>query len=65
MTDRELAAAAVCDPVRDELFPAARGEGATRNGAPMRLAGRSPGDAPATLDEAVVATFLHLSLIHI
>jgi myo-inositol-1(or 4)-monophosphatase len=46
-------AAAVCDPVRDELFTAARGEGATCNGAPLAVA------PPATLDEAVVATFLH------
>lgn len=47
-------AAAVCDPVRGELFTAARGDGATRNGEPLRLA-----TAPATLDEAVVGTFLH------
>src|SRR5215213_1056412 len=32
-------AAAVCDPVRNELFTAARGEGAALNGAPLRLAG--------------------------
>ncbi len=47
-------AAAVCDPVRGELFTAARGEGATRNGAPHAVrSGRQ------RLDEAVVATFLH------
>ena len=46
-------AAAVCDPVRDELFTAARGEGAACNGAPIAVT-----DAVA-LDEAVVATFLH------
>lgn len=45
--------AAVCDPVRGELFTAARGEGAACNGAPIAVA-----DA-VTLDEAVVATFLH------
>jgi len=46
-------AAAVCDPVRGELFTAARGEGSARDGTPLAVAG------PATLDEAVVATFLH------
>ena len=40
------------DPVADELFSAARGEGATLNGAPLRVAG-----APALAD-AVVATFV-------
>ena len=49
-------AAAVCDPVRGELFTAARGEGAVRNGEPMRVAA---GAAPERLDEAVIATFLH------
>jgi myo-inositol-1(or 4)-monophosphatase len=48
-------AAAVCDPVRGELFTAARGAGAECNGAPLRIRD----DGPATLDEAVVATFLH------
>jgi myo-inositol-1(or 4)-monophosphatase len=54
-------AAAVCDPVRNELFTAARGEGATRNGATLRLAGAAgaAGAAPAALDRAVIATFLH------
>jgi myo-inositol-1(or 4)-monophosphatase len=46
-------AAAVCDPVRGELFTAARGEGATRNGGRIRSVG------PERLDEALVATFLH------
>jgi myo-inositol-1(or 4)-monophosphatase len=45
-------ATAVYDPVGDELFSAARGEGATLNGAPLR-----GGGAPA-LGEAVVATFV-------
>jgi myo-inositol-1(or 4)-monophosphatase len=35
--DGELAAGVVYDPVRDELFAAARGEGATRNGALIRV----------------------------
>jgi len=48
-------AAAVCDPVREELFTAARGDGAACNGAPLRL----DTTGPRTLDEAVVATFLH------
>ena len=61
-------AAAVCDPVRGELFTAGRGEGATRNGARMWAAGRGEGGqgdagrqggAPERLDEAVIATFLH------
>lgn len=52
--DHGPAAAAVCDPVNDELFAAARGDGAALNGATLRVA---PG--PATLDEAVIATFLH------
>jgi myo-inositol-1(or 4)-monophosphatase len=51
-------AAAVCDPVRGELFTAARGEGATRNGARMRVAGRGEG-ARERLEQAVIATFLH------
>jgi myo-inositol-1(or 4)-monophosphatase len=46
-------AAAVCDPVRGELFTAARGEGAACNGAPLAVA------PCARLDAAVVATFLH------
>ena len=47
-------ASAVCDPVRGELFTAARGDGATCNGAALSL---PPG--PQRLDEALVATFLH------
>jgi len=46
------AASAVYDPVADELFSAARGAGATVNGAPLR-----GGTAPALAD-AVVATFV-------
>jgi myo-inositol-1(or 4)-monophosphatase len=49
-------AAAVCDPVRGELFTAGRGEGAACNGEPLRLAGAAGAE---TLDHAVVATFLH------
>ena len=45
-------ACAAYDPVAGELFSAARGEGATRDGAPLRV-----GPAPA-LAEAVVATFV-------
>jgi myo-inositol-1(or 4)-monophosphatase len=45
-------ASAVYDPVADELFSAARGEGATLDGAPLRTAG------PAALGDAVVATFV-------
>jgi len=35
--DGELAAGVVFDPVRDELFAAARGHGATLNGTPVRV----------------------------
>jgi myo-inositol-1(or 4)-monophosphatase len=35
--DGELAAGVVYDPVRDELFAAAAGHGATRNGEPLRV----------------------------
>jgi len=45
-------ASAVYDPVSDELFSAARGEGATANGAPLRV-----GAAPRLAD-AVAATFV-------
>jgi myo-inositol-1(or 4)-monophosphatase len=45
-------ASAVFDPVAGELFSAARGQGATLNGAPLRAA-----NAPALAD-AVVATFV-------
>jgi myo-inositol-1(or 4)-monophosphatase len=47
-------AAAVCDPVREELFTAARDEGAEGNGTPLRVGGAGP-----PLDAAVIATFLH------
>ncbi len=45
-------ACAVFDPVAGELFSAARAEGATLNGAPLRVA------APRALGDAVVATFV-------
>jgi myo-inositol-1(or 4)-monophosphatase len=45
-------ASAIHDPIADELFSAARGEGATLNGAPLRTTA-----APA-LGDAVVATFV-------
>jgi myo-inositol-1(or 4)-monophosphatase len=35
----KLAAGAVYDPVRDEMFAAARGRGATLNGSPIRVSG--------------------------
>ena len=37
--DGALVAGAVFDPVRDEMFAAALGSGATRNGEPMRVSG--------------------------
>jgi myo-inositol-1(or 4)-monophosphatase len=40
----------VYDPVRDELFSAARGEGASLNGAPLRI------PAPPALSTALIAT---------
>jgi fructose-1,6-bisphosphatase/inositol monophosphatase family enzyme len=53
LLDAEGAAvSAVYDPVADELFSAARGDGATLNAAPLRV-----GAAPALAD-AVVATFV-------
>jgi myo-inositol-1(or 4)-monophosphatase len=45
-------ACAVWDPVADELFSAARGEGATLNGARLRAAGAT------ALRDSVVATFV-------
>jgi myo-inositol-1(or 4)-monophosphatase len=48
--DGELLAGVVLDPVRDEVFEAARGAGATWNGRPMRVSAR-PG-----LDGAFLAT---------
>jgi myo-inositol-1(or 4)-monophosphatase len=47
------AVSAVYDPVADELFAAARDQGATLNGAPLRVAAASP-----RLADAVVATFV-------
>lgn len=46
----ELLAGAVYDPMRDELFSAARGQGATLNGSPLRAS-----DAP-TLHRALMCT---------
>ncbi|NTV43167.1 MAG: inositol monophosphatase [Syntrophobacteraceae bacterium] len=40
----------VLDPLRDELFIARAGDGATLNGSPIHVAG------PTTLDEALIAT---------
>ena len=48
-------AAAVCDPVRGELFTAARGDGATCNGAVLNL----PPRARSSSTRPLVATFLH------
>jgi myo-inositol-1(or 4)-monophosphatase len=48
----DVLAAAVCDPLRDELFVAARGHGATLDGAPLAVR------ADRRLHEASVATFL-------
>ena len=58
--ERGALAAAVCDPVREELFTAARGEGAAGNGAPLRMAAE-----PRPLDAAVIATFLHQPKQHL
>ncbi len=46
----ELVAAAVCDPARGDMFAAAAGEGATRNGTPIRAR------ADAAFEEAFLAT---------
>lgn len=46
----EVVVGAVCDPVHDQLFCAARGLGATMNGEPL------PGSATAPLRSVVVAT---------
>ena len=48
--DGAMAAAAVYDPVRDEMFAAAAGRGATLNGAPIRVS------AIADLDAALLVT---------
>jgi myo-inositol-1(or 4)-monophosphatase len=50
--DGEPLASAVFDPSRDELFSAARGEGAHRDGVPLHVRAGAP------LSEAVVASFL-------
>ena len=50
--DRGALASAVYDPMHDELFSAARGAGATLNGAPLCLGAAPP------LGDAVVATFV-------
>jgi myo-inositol-1(or 4)-monophosphatase len=50
--DGEPLACAVLDTSRDELFSAARGEGAHRDGAPLRVRDGAP------LEEAVVSSFL-------
>lgn len=49
----ERLASAVLDPARDELFCAARGEGAWRNGERLQVAG------PDALNEAVISTYVH------
>ncbi|HWT95547.1 MAG TPA: inositol monophosphatase family protein [Solirubrobacteraceae bacterium] len=51
--DGERLASAILDPARDELFCAARGEGAWCNGEPLRVAG------PDALNEAVLSTYVH------
>jgi myo-inositol-1(or 4)-monophosphatase len=51
--------AAVYDPVRDELFTAARGEGTELNGVAARVT------AADSLDTALIATFLHQPKIHL
>lgn len=48
--DGEAIAGAVYDPVRAELFSAATGHGATRNGEPIQVSGQDE------LDQALVAT---------
>ena len=48
--DGELAAGAVYDPTRDEMFAAAKGEGATLNGRPIRVS------AIARLEDALLVT---------
>jgi len=49
---REVVAGAIYDPNRDELFFAARGEGATLNGQPIQV------DAAPSLREALIGTNL-------
>jgi myo-inositol-1(or 4)-monophosphatase len=55
--DGEPLACAVLDPTRQELFSAARGEGAHRGGAPLRVREGAP------LHEAVVSSFLRDDLL--
>lgn len=50
--DGEVVAGAVYDPVRDEMFSAARGAGATLNGAPIRVS-----DCAAIEDALLVTGF--------
>jgi myo-inositol-1(or 4)-monophosphatase len=54
----EPLASAVLDPSRDELFSAARGEGAHRDGVALRVRAGAP------LSEAVVASFLRDDKLH-
>jgi myo-inositol-1(or 4)-monophosphatase len=54
--DGVLMAGAVYDPVRDELFAAAAGHGATRNGHPIRITDTSK------LDDALLVTGFHYSI---
>jgi myo-inositol-1(or 4)-monophosphatase len=48
--DGEIIAGVIYDPLRDEMFSAARGAGATLNGEPMRVS------RTRTLDESLIAT---------
>ena len=48
--DGEMVAGVIYDPLRDEMFSAARGEGATRNGKPIHVS------ATKVLQESLVAT---------
>lgn len=50
LVDGRPVAGATFDPLRDELFAAARGEGATLNGRPLRVS------TAGTLDESLVVT---------
>lgn len=48
--DGEMVAGVIYDPLREEMFSAARGEGATLNGAPIRVS------STTTLQESLIAT---------
>ena len=48
--DGEMVAGVVYDPLRDEMFSAARGAGATLNGAPIKVSGAK------SLQESLIAT---------